>query len=595
MKRRSPNHSFHFEQPKRQFSGKLSLGMIVKDEAQNLAPCINSVKEVVDEIIVVDTGSADNTKEIARQLGARVFDFPWRDDFSAARNESIRHATGDYILWLDADDRVDHTEMNKLRLLKGTLDPRKKKAYNLVLNSQSPIDGETLFHQLRVFPNIPGVIFEGRVHEQIFHILGNLGIQIVSTDIVIRHIGYPDALTSAKKSNRNLAILQKELEEDPDNLLLHYNIARTLSGISLYHQAIPHLERIARDKNGKKKYWQFFFAAALLAGKCYASVERHEEAVAVYKDLSKDHPDNGLVYYCLGQALFLAKEYRGAQQSLEKSLSLPIDVSFFPTNLDGVRYHQYYTLGKCHIEAGRPELGREMLLKSLQIPFGHQKSLEALGLLSLKDQRFEEAIGYYKKALQEGKPSDQVYSNLGLAYWKLNLLAEAEENLLRALEINPRRVEPLANLGHLYYRKKEYLKAINYFTNALDLIPHLIDVRLCLSKIYFLLLELDRLVAQCDALLAELNLPRDLILNDLKELSSLYRMAGETLKKQGRNELAVIAYQVSFMISPSKETLEKIASMASALGILKSCLAEIKETLPLVPPAPSAASQPEKN
>src|SRR5271157_4332283 len=139
--------------------------MIVKNEAQNLAPCINSVKEVVDEIIVVDTGSADHTKEVAKHLGAKVFDFPWRDDFSAARNESIRHATGDYILWLDADDRMDPSEVDKLRVLKRMLDPRKNKAYCLVLNSQSPIDGETLFHHMRIFPNIPGAAFEGRVHE----------------------------------------------------------------------------------------------------------------------------------------------------------------------------------------------------------------------------------------------------------------------------------------------------------------------------------------------------------------------------------------------------------------------------------------------
>lgn len=553
--------------------------MIVKNEAQNLAPCINSVKGVVDEIIVVDTGSADHTKEVAKHLGAKVFDFPWCDDFSAARNESIRHATGDYILWLDADDRMDPSEVNKLRVLKRMLDPRKNKAYCLVLNSQSPIDGETLFHHMRIFPNIPGVAFEGRVHEQIFHILGHLGIQFVSRDIVIRHIGYPDALASAKKSERNLAILRKELEEDPGNLLLHFNIARTLAGISRHQEAIPHMERIARERNEKKETWQFFFAAAQLAGKCYASIGRYEEAVVVYKDLSKDHPDNGLAHYCLGQALFLAEDYRGAQESLEKSLSLPIEVSFFPTNLNGVRYHQYHALGKCYVETGDPKLGREMLLKSLQIPYDHQKSFEALGLLSMKDQQFEESIGYYKRAIQEGKPSDQIYCNLGLAYQKLNLLAEAEEALLQALEINPRRVEPLANIGHLYYQRKEYLKAINYFTKALDLIPHLIDVRLCLSKIYFCLLELDRLVAQCDALLAELNLPRDLILSSLEELGSLYRMVGEALENQGRKELSLIAYQVSFMISPSKEILEKINSMASALGILKSCLAEISEAL----------------
>jgi glycosyltransferase involved in cell wall biosynthesis len=79
--------------------------MIVKNEAENLAPCINPLKPVVDEIIVVDTGSTDNTKEIAEQLGAKVCDFPWCDDFSTARNESIRHATGDYIQTIGSMNR----------------------------------------------------------------------------------------------------------------------------------------------------------------------------------------------------------------------------------------------------------------------------------------------------------------------------------------------------------------------------------------------------------------------------------------------------------------------------------------------------------
>ena len=94
---------------------KVSLCMIVRNEERNLPSCLAGVAELVDEIIVVDTGSTDGTKEQAAKWDAKVFDFPWVDDFSAARNESLRHATGDWILWLDADDRLDAINCRRLR------------------------------------------------------------------------------------------------------------------------------------------------------------------------------------------------------------------------------------------------------------------------------------------------------------------------------------------------------------------------------------------------------------------------------------------------------------------------------------------------
>ena len=158
--RKKRNKSVKRRQEKRKRIS-LSLCMIVKDEAENIRACIRSIKRAVDEILIVDTGSTDSTQEIAGALGAKVFQFPWCDDFAAARNESIRHATGDYIIWLDADDRVDPSELTKIRLLKQILPKKKSKAFFVVVNSQSPVDGESLFRQLRIFPNIPGAIFEG--------------------------------------------------------------------------------------------------------------------------------------------------------------------------------------------------------------------------------------------------------------------------------------------------------------------------------------------------------------------------------------------------------------------------------------------------
>src|SRR3989344_8298667 len=95
----------------------LSLCMIVRDEEKDLESCLKAVKDHVDEIVIVDTGSKDKTVEIAKKFTSKVFHFEWCDDFSAARNESLKHATGDWILVLDADERISKKDLEEIRKL----------------------------------------------------------------------------------------------------------------------------------------------------------------------------------------------------------------------------------------------------------------------------------------------------------------------------------------------------------------------------------------------------------------------------------------------------------------------------------------------
>src|SRR5262249_34888110 len=99
---------------------RVSLTMIVRDEEKNMLHCLESVRGVFDEIVVVDTGSVDRTREGGRDCGGRAFDFGWVDDFAAARNAALARATGDYAFWLDADDVIEPAEREKLiALLEG--------------------------------------------------------------------------------------------------------------------------------------------------------------------------------------------------------------------------------------------------------------------------------------------------------------------------------------------------------------------------------------------------------------------------------------------------------------------------------------------
>ncbi len=106
----------------------ISVCMIAKNEEKNIKNSLECARKFADEIIVVDTGSEDATPEIARSMGAKVYFFPWRDDFSAARNESLKYATCDWILWLDADDIIDDLNIERIKELKKVLPQEKKRS-----------------------------------------------------------------------------------------------------------------------------------------------------------------------------------------------------------------------------------------------------------------------------------------------------------------------------------------------------------------------------------------------------------------------------------------------------------------------------------
>ncbi len=177
-------------------SARISLTMIVRDEEANLPHCLESAQGVFDEIVVIDTGSKDRTAEIARSFGARVFDFPWIDDFAAARNESLARATGDYAFWLDADDVLEPRERDKLQALKAQLRAgRDARAYVVRCACDPSPDGtggDTVVDHIRLFPMRDDVRWTYRVHEQILPALRRAKVPVEWTDITVRHTGYVD-------------------------------------------------------------------------------------------------------------------------------------------------------------------------------------------------------------------------------------------------------------------------------------------------------------------------------------------------------------------------------------------------------------------
>ena len=204
----------------------LSLCMIVRDEEQMLPRCLAAVAPAVDEIVIVDTGSADRTVEIAKSFGAKVIEFEWTGSFSDARNVSFEAATGDWMMYLDADEVLVGEDIEQLRALTGRT---WREAFYLVETSYTGElgDGGALVNNaLRVFRNRPEYRFKDRLHEQIAHTLPTYTPgRVEQTGVRVTHYGYLGAVRDAKeKSQRNVELLRRQAAESPKTPFLHFNL-----------------------------------------------------------------------------------------------------------------------------------------------------------------------------------------------------------------------------------------------------------------------------------------------------------------------------------------------------------------------------------
>jgi glycosyltransferase involved in cell wall biosynthesis len=225
---------------------RVSLTMIVRDEEDNLPFALESVRGIFDEIVVVDTGSTDRTREIAREFGARVFEFTWIDDFAAARNEALAHATGDYAFWLDADDVVEPPEREKLRALLDGLRTDEPAGYVVRCACDPGPDGsggETVVDHVRLFPLRKDVRWTYRVHEQIMPALRRAGIPVRWTDLVVRHTGYVDLALRGRKLDRDARILREELKARPDDPFTLFNLGAIAIELHDWSEALRYLRR----------------------------------------------------------------------------------------------------------------------------------------------------------------------------------------------------------------------------------------------------------------------------------------------------------------------------------------------------------------
>jgi GT2 family glycosyltransferase/Flp pilus assembly protein TadD len=347
----SPGAGERGDLPAQKYSGRMSLCMIVKNEEANLAACLFSAADLVDEIIVVDTGSTDATKAVARECGARVYDFPWVDDFAAARNESLRHATGDWILWLDGDDRLDEENRQKLKDLFARL-----KDHNVAYAMKcrclpDPQTGTaTVVDHVRLFRNHPDIRWKYRVHEQILPAVRGLGGSVQASDIVIEHTGYVDLALRHKKQERDIRILELDRAEHPDDPFILFNLGWSYEELRKPAEALPLLRRSLELSHPSDSIVRKLYTLLM---ECHRQQGRPAEALGVCQEGRRYYPNDAQLLF---QEALLRRELRdlaGAEACLVRLISTS-EGPHFASVAEGLRGHKArHNLAVIYQEQGR--------------------------------------------------------------------------------------------------------------------------------------------------------------------------------------------------------------------------------------------------
>ena len=363
----SHSHADNTENPARPNAGgftlrqlKLSLAMIVRDEAETLGRILADAAQFCDELVVVDTGSSDGSQDIAKQAGARVFDFEWVDDFAAARQHAFDACHGEWIIWLDADDAITPEVQQRMRQAKEQILTKDLDAvYTPYRYHFDPDTGQCTyaFNRERIVRRAPGMHWVGAVHE-VIEIPGTRILQ--RDDLYIEH--RPDPQKTLRRVGRNLQIIEKAVQ------------AGDRSSRSLFYYACE-LRDAGRDEEALQWYQEYLqdpgvdweqYAARISMSECALRLGRPEQAreqlfAAIALDSSRAEAFLGLgkIHYDLKQWEQAATYYAAAASAARPGAGFVSEVDY--------SWRPWDFLGVCLANSGRHTEAIEANLRSLEL------------------------------------------------------------------------------------------------------------------------------------------------------------------------------------------------------------------------------------
>lgn len=384
---------------------KISLCTIVKNEEHTLPQCLESAKDLVDEMIVIDTGSTDRTVEIAEQLGAKVYHFEWCDDFASARNEAFKYVRGEWILVLDADEVLNSAVIPQLQqAIKGE--------NNLVVNllrhevgaAQSPYSLVS-----RLFRCHPAIKFTRPYHalidDSVREILTRESYwRVVNlSEVAILHYGYQvEAIASLDKYTRARVMMEKFLDTHPNDPY----VCSKLGALYLQTDSL---------KNGIK-----FLKQGL-------------------KSNLAEPPILFEIYYSLGNAYHRQQDQERAKHNYQKAIEQPI--------LPKLKIGAYNNLGSLLLKLGDLRGAKQSLDQVLQLDPNFAMGYYNLGMVLKTMGQTKDAIAAYKKSIQLNPDYAPAYQNLGVTFYKNGYMQESMETFKQAIAVyeqqNPQKSQEL--------------------------------------------------------------------------------------------------------------------------------------------------------
>ena len=446
----------------------VSLCTIVKNEEKFIAQCLQSVAGVVDEIVLVDTGSTDRTVEIAENMGAKVYHHAWQDSFSEARNYALQFATCDWILHLDADEELDKKDQ---KLLRRTLETTKSDSIFVPILNYLPDGVISKFYYRRLFRREKGH-YQGIVHNQIV-VDGSYSY----AEIRIHHYGYnlaPEKMEA--KYKRSSMLLLKAIENDPNDVFSRFNLARIYRNQAKYQKCIEEgTAALALNpfKSKPSTYFMLLFDVAY----SHMMMDNNDRAIRLCEEGLSKHPENIDLLFTLAGAFAKRGDLEQAIEKYQRYLEVVRQMKASPSfNLTTIIVDSWTfenkalnNIGQCLADMGKYTEAESLLQKALQQNKKEVSFYKGLSFCYLKQNDFQNAKRMLVEAIEQSIADDFIYFKLGEIYREEGNYKEALKYYQKAVEIGGEKADVLNARANVYLQMNDLRQAKEQFSSALEL------------------------------------------------------------------------------------------------------------------------------